>query len=94
MVPDRDHQGGCNGHHKNRISGACKPKILRPRDGKWQPELIGGWHIALKKDTQGRCDWWFVIAGLNLPVLTRHASLQMLYRKPRRDPKENWKNHG
>jgi hypothetical protein len=56
--------------------------------------LIGGWHIALKKDTQGRCDWWFVIAGLKLPVLTRHAPLKMLYRKPRRDPKENWKNHG
>jgi len=56
--------------------------------------LIGGWHIVLKKDTQGRCDCLFVIAGLDLPVLTRHASLKLLYQKPRRDPRENWKNHG
>jgi mannose/fructose-specific phosphotransferase system component IIA len=56
--------------------------------------LIGGWHIASKKDTQGGSDCRFVIAGLNLPVLTLHASLKMQYRKPRRDPKENWKNHG
>jgi hypothetical protein len=56
--------------------------------------LIGGWHIVLKKDTQGRCDCRFVIVGLDLPVLTHHAPLEMLYQKPRRDPKENWKNHG
>jgi hypothetical protein len=80
--------------HKNRIKRRCKPKILRLRDEKRQPELIGGWHIASKKDTQGRWECRFVIGGLDLPVLTRQALVKMLYRKsltrPERELEKSW----
>jgi len=51
MVPDRDHQGAVSVAIKTEYSARCKPKILRLHDEKLQPELTGGWHIALKNDT-------------------------------------------
>jgi hypothetical protein len=44
-------KGAVSATIKTEYSAQCEPKILRPHDKKWQPELIGGWHIALKKDT-------------------------------------------
>jgi hypothetical protein len=74
-------KGAVSATIKTEYSARCKPKILRPHDEKRESELIGGWHIALKKDTQGLCECRFVVAGLDLPVLTRYASLKMLYQK-------------
>jgi hypothetical protein len=44
-------KGAVSATIKTEYSARCKPKILRPHDEKRQPELIGGWYIALKKDT-------------------------------------------
>jgi hypothetical protein len=44
-------KGAVSATIKTEDSARCKPKILRPHDEKRQPELIGGWYIALKKDT-------------------------------------------
>jgi hypothetical protein len=52
MVPNRDHcRWILSATIKTEYSARCKLKILRLCDKKRQPELIGGWLIALKNVT-------------------------------------------